>query len=239
MVARYYASSANRFLSTDPKTFADLEDDEEVEGYLSDPQNWNLYSYVLNNPINMTDPDGQDAVAEFLFGESGQGVDTLGELGKIFSVDFLKELAGGARAFAADHEQATMGLSPVPTGTIDAIASGDLAGAAKGVARDMAINLVAGATLKVLGASVGVLSKPTQVALGGGKHSGFLRNYAGKTSAELRRADRSFSKQISTHKGKLSAAKKAGNKNLVKYYRKEIRNLKQQRAIVRDLRKAR
>jgi len=55
--ARYYASSMGRFLSPDydvegfdpdPVPFADLEN----------PQSLNLYAYVLNNPLNRTDPDG-------------------------------------------------------------------------------------------------------------------------------------------------------------------------------------
>ncbi|MGB8259263.1 MAG: RHS repeat-associated core domain-containing protein [Terracidiphilus sp.] len=48
--ARYYASSAGRWMSPDP-------------GWLkaanaADPQSWNLYGYVLNQPLVLTDPDG-------------------------------------------------------------------------------------------------------------------------------------------------------------------------------------
>jgi len=39
--ARYYASSMGRFMSPD-KAFADQ--------YAVNPQSWNLYSYVRNNP---------------------------------------------------------------------------------------------------------------------------------------------------------------------------------------------
>jgi RHS repeat-associated protein len=48
MHARYYSSSMGRFLSVDP-----------VLGDASAPQSWNRYSYVRNNPINRTDPDGR------------------------------------------------------------------------------------------------------------------------------------------------------------------------------------
>jgi uncharacterized protein RhaS with RHS repeats len=33
-----------------------------VGQYVSEPQSWNAYAYVRNNPINATDPDGQDCV---------------------------------------------------------------------------------------------------------------------------------------------------------------------------------
>ncbi len=45
--ARYYSSRLERFLSTDP-----------LGGDISDPQTLNKYTYVRNNPINMTDPSG-------------------------------------------------------------------------------------------------------------------------------------------------------------------------------------
>jgi RHS repeat-associated protein len=52
--ARYYASALGRFLSADwsvvptPVPYADF----------SNPQSLNLYTYVGNNPLNRTDPDG-------------------------------------------------------------------------------------------------------------------------------------------------------------------------------------
>jgi RHS repeat-associated protein len=48
MHARYYNAALGRFLSLDP-----------VQGRPEAPQSWNRYSYVLNNPINRTDPDGR------------------------------------------------------------------------------------------------------------------------------------------------------------------------------------
>jgi RHS repeat-associated protein len=51
--ARYNSSSLGRFMSPDP---------ENSSGYdnPTDPQGWNAYSYVRNNPLNLTDPDGRD-----------------------------------------------------------------------------------------------------------------------------------------------------------------------------------
>jgi RHS repeat-associated protein len=47
--ARFDASSMGRFMSPDPGNAGAIEDD---------PQSWNAYTYVRNNPLNLTDPDG-------------------------------------------------------------------------------------------------------------------------------------------------------------------------------------
>ncbi|MHB8503909.1 MAG: RHS repeat-associated core domain-containing protein, partial [Candidatus Acidiferrales bacterium] len=47
-MARYYDSTAARFCSADP-----------VGGQLDDPQTWDRYTYVRNDPIDLTDPSGQ------------------------------------------------------------------------------------------------------------------------------------------------------------------------------------
>jgi RHS repeat-associated protein len=53
--ARYYASTMGRFMTPD-EPFADFDD--------TNPQSWNLYSYVRNNPLSNTDPDGNDCVTQ-------------------------------------------------------------------------------------------------------------------------------------------------------------------------------
>ena len=50
--ARYYANSAGRWLTPDPGWFKAVD--------LSNPQSWNLNSYVLNNPLRFIDPTGMD-----------------------------------------------------------------------------------------------------------------------------------------------------------------------------------
>ncbi|MFO0508674.1 MAG: RHS repeat-associated core domain-containing protein, partial [bacterium] len=52
-LARYYSAPVGRFTSPD----APLLDQSP-----SDPQSWNLFSYVRNNPLKFTDPTGQDCV---------------------------------------------------------------------------------------------------------------------------------------------------------------------------------
>jgi RHS repeat-associated protein len=54
--ARYFGSSLGRFMIPDPSHVGGDVVDEE------NPQAWNMYSYVLDNPLNATDPDGLDCV---------------------------------------------------------------------------------------------------------------------------------------------------------------------------------
>jgi RHS repeat-associated protein len=50
MHARYYAAMPGRFLSVDPVV--------DIKTNLTNPQGWNRYSYVRNNPLRWTDPTG-------------------------------------------------------------------------------------------------------------------------------------------------------------------------------------
>ena len=48
--ARYFGSALGRFGSPDP---------EQAGSDPTDPQSWNGYAYVTNNPLTNTDPDGR------------------------------------------------------------------------------------------------------------------------------------------------------------------------------------
>ena len=61
--ARYYASTMGRFLSPD-EPFANFDQ--------KDPQSLNMYSYVQNNPLTNTDPDGHDVHVCVDNGNGGQ-----------------------------------------------------------------------------------------------------------------------------------------------------------------------
>jgi len=52
--ARYMSSAQGRFTSPDPKQFNSR--------FLTNPQKWNKYSYTLNNPLALVDPDGKEEV---------------------------------------------------------------------------------------------------------------------------------------------------------------------------------
>jgi RHS repeat-associated protein len=71
--ARYDASSLGRFMSPDP-------DQESGIDNMGNPQVWNGYAYVGNNPLNATDPDGRShgkpvdrIVVVLTFDKSGNG----------------------------------------------------------------------------------------------------------------------------------------------------------------------
>ena len=64
--ARYFSGAQGRFTGPDEPL---LDQDE------SDPQSWNLYSYVRNNPLRFFDPTGQECVTldNGTKGDDGQG----------------------------------------------------------------------------------------------------------------------------------------------------------------------
>jgi RHS repeat-associated protein len=55
--ARYYSSTFNRFVTTDP-----LATEELSQEWLSQPTRQNPYNYGLNNPLKYKDVDGSDAI---------------------------------------------------------------------------------------------------------------------------------------------------------------------------------
>jgi RHS repeat-associated protein len=73
-MARYYINRLGRFNTLDPAGLGSVD--------ISNPQTWNAYTYVLNDPINLVDPtgldcaylnDAGDAVEDYEVGE-GEGV---------------------------------------------------------------------------------------------------------------------------------------------------------------------
>jgi RHS repeat-associated protein len=59
--ARYLAGNAGRFISVDPLYVEPLQlGGQKLNQLLSNPQDFNLYSYARNNPLAYTDPTGYD-----------------------------------------------------------------------------------------------------------------------------------------------------------------------------------
>jgi RHS repeat-associated protein len=63
--ARYYGSNMGRWMSPDPKgnSVADF----------ANPQSWNMYAYVLNNPLKYVDPTGLDCA---YLNDAGDGIES-------------------------------------------------------------------------------------------------------------------------------------------------------------------
>ncbi|MBP9780002.1 hypothetical protein KBD33_05275, partial [Candidatus Gracilibacteria bacterium] len=55
---RYYDNKIGRFTTEDPVIW-EVSLTKRTGQYFIDPQQWNSYSYVRNNPINMVDPSGE------------------------------------------------------------------------------------------------------------------------------------------------------------------------------------
>lgn len=85
--ARYFSSPQGRFTSADPfdpvveRGASHSEEGEaHFHRYLTQPQHWNRYCYVLDNPLRLVDPDGhqaQDALEKAVFGILKRGLGNL------------------------------------------------------------------------------------------------------------------------------------------------------------------
>jgi RHS repeat-associated protein len=58
--ARYLRTEHGRFTTVDPAM--------TLNDNLVDPQRWNRYAYVTNNPLRFTDPDGRDRMGIYAYG---------------------------------------------------------------------------------------------------------------------------------------------------------------------------
>jgi RHS repeat-associated protein len=111
MHARYHSSAQGRFTSVDP-----------ISGHPVDPQSWNGYAYVGNNPLNATDPTGMSAMGTAHVGKGGE-----------YIADFFTDegVYGGEESWNKDYplfgEDVTI-LVSWPPDTHDAIIANALPG---------------------------------------------------------------------------------------------------------------
>lgn len=146
---RYYDPVLARFISPDPFIQAP-----------GNPQNLNRYSYVLNNPVNFTDPSG------FFFKSIGKF------FSKVFSaiVDNLPAIIIGvvaAAAVIATAGTAAVAAAPIMWGAIAGAVGGAAAGATNvALGRAPPSAILTGAALGALGGAVGGYVGPL---LGAGK----------------------------------------------------------------------
>lgn len=97
--ARYYSSTTGRFTSAD-----------SVAGSRTNPQSLNLYSYTLNNPVNLTDPTGH--LAEDPHGES------IADLKLKHETPYCKCQGQQGQRPTATEPQAPPGFEVKPDGTL-------------------------------------------------------------------------------------------------------------------------
>ncbi|MCU1268639.1 MAG: hypothetical protein JWM21_4957 [Acidobacteria bacterium] len=67
-LARYYSSTQGRFTSVDPLL---------ASGRPANPQSWNRYAYVLNNPLHFVDPNGLVETSDPQNGDQAQAPKTI------------------------------------------------------------------------------------------------------------------------------------------------------------------
>lgn len=109
MHARYYSAAVGRFLSVDP--LLDFET-------LRQPQSWNRYAYVRNNPMGRTDPTGRvdiTSVRGYIFGvASAFATDLIGGYGRPTPTSdamSLGQVGGDLTAVAAGSHETASGPS--------------------------------------------------------------------------------------------------------------------------------
>jgi RHS repeat-associated protein len=131
MHARYYAASLGRFLSVDP-----------LEADPNDPQSWNRYAYVRNNPIDRTDPDGREdkkwnvqqiinEAGEYVEGiENGYGSSVAFEIGHhppTSGANALGQAVGSTTALVQSVDEAGTGAALAAAGGTVTVLSGGVA----------------------------------------------------------------------------------------------------------------
>ena len=125
-LARYYSSTQGRFTSTDPfnvvleaQAAAELNPRKAqaaLQAYLSEPQQWNRYSYAINNPLLYVDPTGeaiQLSDNKEVRERQMQAVrDALGEAGAYLYVNEGTNADGTANYYVGIYENGPNGDGP-------------------------------------------------------------------------------------------------------------------------------
>jgi RHS repeat-associated protein len=133
MHARHYSPYLGRFLSVDPV----LADGHAIES----PQGWNRYSYVENNPVTATDPDGRllDTIADIGFavydivdivrttarGEPVRAVQNIALAADLAAILIPGVTGGGAIVRASAHAGEAAHIAEGAAHTVDALRAAD------------------------------------------------------------------------------------------------------------------
>jgi RHS repeat-associated protein len=177
--ARYYEPSTGQFLTRDP-----LEDSTRTP-----------YGYAGSNPLLYTDPTGLDWLDDAASWSAAFG-DTL-TLGGTQQLRRLIDYGlNGTTEDLVDNCSTFYKWGGVGGGIASVVpVSGGLAWAGRAVKSVKA--RMAGRAVAEAGGAYGT-------ALSGGRHAGFLANYAGKPTAQIERGITSIEKQIAEHQAKIA-----------------------------------
>ncbi|GIU78544.1 MAG: hypothetical protein KatS3mg005_1782 [Bryobacteraceae bacterium] len=200
--ARYFSGAQGKFNSPDPVDHPS-KSSFGYDGFLAEPQRWNLYAYALNNPLRYIDENGAEAASIPLGGNRyfvGGQIITVPQRSFREQIALAAAPAVGLAAAIFAPEAGIAGLARFGPAIYNALTkfSNSQSGqeltqsAIETVTNSQAPNL---ATPTPSGAVKGAY----EIALEGGRHAGFLRNYLGNSAAELDRGIRSLERQIATH----------------------------------------
>jgi hypothetical protein len=153
--ARWYDPSVGRFISTDPRP-----------GRLSDPQSLNLYIYVINSPLNLVDPWGEEWWNPFTWTEQQKAqAFTIAVI--VVSVVAVVATAGLATPIAAAVVGAAIGASVFTSAyTFTAGADATLAGAAGAAVTGAVAGAIGGGAGAAFGLVGGAIASGAGSALG-------------------------------------------------------------------------
>jgi RHS repeat-associated protein len=90
---RYYDNRIWRFTTEDP-VYWEVGLTKRPNTYFTDPQQWNSYSYVRNNPINLVDPTGESSSNPWQ-----QFMDTLWQLYDAWATNIGNDVKSEAKAY--------------------------------------------------------------------------------------------------------------------------------------------
>ena len=218
MHARFYTASMGRFLSVDPSL--------DIEKMIRQPQMWNRYAYVTNNPLRYTDPDGRDTWDKISGFANAFGSDNLLGAGRVDAPNDDYRAGQHAGDFAAS----VTGLIEVSLGGSGTAGSAVLSMTGVGALVGAPAAVVSGTVVVHGGATTLIATAHMMSAADGGKKAGDLISGSLKKSksyrSELETKTKGEIDKLAKQKGPLQQAAKQMKKLIdqAERLRDKIRN---------------